>query len=207
VNRLVLAALASVLATAFMLAGADARRVVHIPTLADLCPGNAEWSKVAECIKRHGAFKLARDEARVKLVYVTDVGRFGGLYVYMFNKQWQLRGDLRMWQETDLLGFEHIAFGKHRGYRVDTGVSMPTSYSFDGETSVPAVLRQSLTLVCFDDAFGCTQVMTACDLMFHGKAYFSFRGKLVYEARQLKIVGDRGNAGMYCVQPELVVSD
>jgi hypothetical protein len=186
---------------------AEARRVVHMPTLAELCPGNAEWTKVTECMKRNAVvFKLVRDEAEIKLVHVTGQSRFAGLYVFMHRKQWQLRGELHMYLEHDLLRFEPVKLGKHTGYRLDAGIAMATSHSLDGETSVPAVLRQQLTLVCFDDS-GCVQVMTSCDLQLHGKAFYSFRGKLEYSAHQLKVVGDRRNAGTYCQQPELVLSD
>jgi hypothetical protein len=199
----------AVIALAFVLAGgrADARRVVRMPTLRDLCPGNAEWAKVAECLKRQVVFKLAHDDARVKLVHVPGASRFGGLYVYSFAKQWQLRGELRLYEEHDVLAFQRVTLGKYGAYRLDAGVSAATTFSFDGETSVPAVLRQQITLLCFDTTLGCTQVMTACDLMLSGKAYYSFRGKVVFAAHELKVVGDRRNAGNYCVQPELVLTD
>lgn len=190
-------------------ARSDARRVVHIPTLGELCPGNAEWSKVLTCIERAGArtFTLVRDEPRVKVVRITERSRLGGLYIYMLGKQWQLRGELRLYQDHEVLAFTHVTFGKHMGVRLDAGMAMPTSFSFDGETTMPATLRQEHTLVCFEDRQGCVQVMTSCDLLLRGKAYHSFRGELVYANRQLKVIGDRGKAGNYCVQAELVLAD
>jgi hypothetical protein len=186
---------------------ANARRVIHIPTMAELCPGNAEWSKVTECIKRHGKLALLRDEANLKLVGVTEGRRINGLYVYSHDKQWRLRGELRADQPHDVLRFERVKLGKHTGHRLDVGFSTATSFSSDGEIVVPALLRQTLTLLCFDDTLGCTQIMTACDLLLHGKAYHSFRGKLEYANRQIKVVGDRRNAGDECQQAELVISD
>ena len=100
-----------------------------------------------------------------------------------------------------------MTLGKHSGFRLDAGVATTTSMSLDGETTMPAVLRQRLTLLCFDEGFGCTQMMTACDLLLHGKAYYSFRGKVVYANHAIKVVGDRRNAGAYCQQAELVLSD
>lgn len=200
-------ALVACVALASIAGRGDARRVVHIPTLGELCPGNTEWRKVAECIKRQGAFTLERDEERVKVVHVTEKSRMGGLYIYTLGKQWKLRGELRLYQDHDVLGFTHVTFGKHSGVRLDAGLAMPTSFSLDGETTMPATLRQEHTLVCFDDRSGCVQMMTSCDLLLRGKAYYTFRGKLVYADRQLKVVGDRGKAGNYCVQPELVLAD
>lgn len=199
---LALAAIASALGTA------DARRVVHMPTLAELCPGNAEWSKVTACMKRNGAgFEVVRDDARVKLVHVTAQPRYAGFYLFTYGKTWQLRGQLATYVEHDLLRFERVTFGPHAGYRIDAGLAVSTALSLDGETNLPAKLRQQLTLVCFDDRAGCVQMFTACDLLVHGKAYAAFRGKLVYSDRQLKVVGDRRNTGAYCQQAELVVSD
>ena len=95
---------------------ADARRVIHIPTLAELCPGNDDWSKVAQCINREAPFKLERDEPTVKVVNLQQAGRLSGLYVYMFAKKWTLRGELPIYQERDVLRFERIALGPHTGY-------------------------------------------------------------------------------------------
>lgn len=201
-------ALLVVFALGFGIAPAEARRVVHIPTLRELCPGGPDWAKIAACVKRQGDFKLVRDEKTVKLVELPQQARIGGLYLFMHDgKTWQLRGELHVWQELDVLGFTRVAYGKHSGYRVDAGMAMQTSHSFDGETSIPATLRQQYALVCFEDSFGCTQVMTSCDLLVHGKAYNSFRGKLVYANKELRVVGDRGSAGNYCQQPELVLRD
>jgi hypothetical protein len=205
VKRIALA-FGAVLAGALPADHADARRVVHMPTIAELCPGNAEWQKVAECLKRQSPFKLVRDEARVKVVDIPGTSRFAGIYVYGHGKQWQLRGELRVYEEHELLRFERVTLGNHAGYRLDAGIAVATSYSLDGETSIPAVLRQTQTLVCFEDA-GCSQVMTSCDLLVHGKALYSFRGKLAYMKKQLQVVGDRKNAGGYCQQPELVLDD
>lgn len=187
---------------------ADARRVVHIPTLRELCPGGSDWVKVSGCIKRQGDFKLVRDEKAVKLVQLSRAARLGGLYVFMHDgKSWQLRGELRVDQDADLLRFERVAFGKHAGYRVDVGIAMNTSLSRDGETVVPAVLRQQFALLCFEDRASCLEVMTSCDLLVRGRAYNAFRGKLAYANKQLSVVGDRRRAGEYCEQPELVLDD
>jgi hypothetical protein len=187
---------------------AHARRVVHIPTLRELCPGGPEWAKVAACIKRLGEFKLVRDEERVKVIVIPEGTRFAGLYLYSQTKQWTLRGELPRYKPTDIFGFARVRFGAHDGYRLDIGMASPTTFSADGESaSASAVFRQTVTLLCFDDQPACIETMTACDLLVHGKAYASFRGKLVYADRQLRVVGDRRNAGAYCPASELVVSD
>jgi hypothetical protein len=191
-------------------ASADARRVIHIPTLAELCPGNDSWDRVAQCIRRQSSFQLERDAAAIKVVNIAPgmAGRhsLSGIYVYRFDKKWTLHGVLRVYQPRELLRFERITFGAHTGYRLDVGITTNMPFSFDDETMIPGVLRQQLTLLCFDEG-GCQQIVTACDLLVHGKAYASFRGTLRYVERQLRVVGDRRHAGAMCAQPELVLTD
>jgi len=187
---------------------ASPRRVVHIPQLNELCPGGEDWDKVAECIKRQAPFTLLRDSATVKLVNIEERSRIGGIYLYTHSERWALRGEVRLYQERDLLSFERATYGKHSGYRIEVGLSTSSFVSLDGgETVVPAVFRYKQTSLCLDESYGCLQMNTACDVLVHGKAYNSFRGKLVYEDKQLKVVGDRANAGQYCVQGELVIQD
>jgi hypothetical protein len=187
---------------------AHAKRVVHIPTLRELCPGGGEWSKVAECIRRHGTVKVVRDDAQVKIVALAEGGRLNGVYLYSLTKQWTLRGELPNYQPQDVFGFARVRFGNHVGYRLDVGVSSPTTFSADGETTAAsAVFRQTVAMLCFDDAPTCIETMVSCDFLVHGKAYSSFRGTLVYANKQLKVVGDARNAGPYCKHDELVLAD
>jgi hypothetical protein len=193
-----------------LVARADARRVIHIPTLAELCPGNDSWDRVAQRIRRQSPFTLERDGAAIKVVNI-DAGMLGrhslsGIYVYRFDKKWTLHGELRVYQPRDLLRVERVTFGARTGYRLDVGVTTDMPFSFDDETTIRGVLRQQLTLLCFDEG-GCQQIVTACDVLVHGKAYSSFRGTLRYIDRQLRVVGDRRNAGAMCAQPEFVLVD
>ncbi|HEY5925468.1 MAG TPA: hypothetical protein VIV11_27475 [Kofleriaceae bacterium] len=185
---------------------ASSRRVVHIPTIGELCPGSAEWDKVATCIRRQSPFKLARDEVGVKLVQIAEGSRFAGLYIYTLDKQWKLQGEMRLYQAHDLLQFERVTMGKRTGFRLDVGTAMPSAISVDGETSMPAVFRYKLTSLCFVNSY-CMQMNTACDVLVRGKAMYSFRGEVVHEGGKIKVVGDRSNTGAYCQQPELVGSD
>ena len=187
---------------------ASARRAVRLPTLRDLCPGGASWEKVSPCIERQTQFKVLRDEPNLKLIAIAGGARFYGIYLYTHRDDWQLRGEVRVYQENEVLAFSRATFGKHTGFRIDVGLTSTTSISLDGgETNVPARFRYQVTALCFDDGFYCTQVTTSCDVLFHGKAINTFRGKLVYEDKQLKVVGDRSMAGQYCTQADLVLQD
>ena len=189
---------------------ASPRRVVHIPTIGELCPGGEDWDKVTTCIKRQApAAKIIRDQPDLKLVRVAENTRFGGLYLYTHPKQWKLSGEVRTYQDFDLLSFEPGTFGKRSGYRIDIGMAQESAITFDPESGVvvPALFVYKLTSLCLGEGYGCVQMTTSCDVLVHGKAYNSFRGKLVYENKQLKVVGDRSNAGQYCTQGELVMQD
>jgi hypothetical protein len=186
------------------------RRVIHIPTIGELCPAAAEWTKVVGCIKRQsgvGPIKLLRDDANLKLLHLAE-GRFAGLYVYVHRKQWTLLGEMRLYQQFDVLGFAPVKFGEHTGHRLDVGFATQSAVVLDGESTVPAMFRSVLTMLCFDDSHACSlQVMTSCDVIVHGRTFFTFRGQLVYEERQLRLAGDRRNAGQYCTVSEVLLTD
>ncbi|HEX5059197.1 MAG TPA: hypothetical protein VFV99_07545 [Kofleriaceae bacterium] len=187
---------------------ASPRRVVHMPTLPEVCPSNAEWDKLDACIRRHGTMKVLRDEPALKIIDLDDrMSRFGGIYVYAFKTKWDMRGTMRLWQEHDVLGVQHVTYGKHKGIRFDVGLSTAMPFTLDGETSMQGVLRQQETMVCFEDAWGCLQAITSCELLMRGKAYYSFRGTLAYADKQLQIVGDRSRSGTYCTSPEIMLQD
>ena len=192
---------------AAMTGTAAGRRVVHIPSIGELCPANADWDKLATCVKRHAPFKLLRDGASLKLLHI-DGGRrnFGGYYVFTYDKQWRLHGHVPTYSAGDLLQFERVTFGSRAGYRVDLGTTTMSAITVDDETSIPALYRHRITALCFGGGY-CTQVITECDVMVHGRAYFTFRGKLVHENKQLKVIGDRSRAGAYCEQAELVMNE
>ena len=193
-------------ALVFAATGADARRVVHIPTLGELCPGNADWAKVEQCIRRQGPVTYERDTKDVKLVRLGPQSRIAGIALYTRDKTWRLRGELRLYDEHELLGFQRATYGRRGAYRIDLGTSTATNIQLTDDTLVPGVLRHRLALVCFDDG-GCLQAMTGCEALVHGKAVMTFRGQLVHEGGALRNVGDRRHAGALCSPPEVVVSD
>lgn len=194
-------------AVVLVAASAEARRVVHIPTLGELCPGHAEWEKVEQCIRRQGTMTLERDQRDAKLVRLGPQSRLAGIALYTNAKQWRMRGEVRLSQDHEVLGFQRATYGKRSAYRIDIGMSVATRIPLDDETLVPGVLRHRLTLLCFDDSTGCAQVITACDALVHGKAVHSFRGQLVYENRKLEVRGDRRNVGGSCTAEDLVFEE
>ena len=182
---------------------AEAKRVVRLPTLRELCPGGDDWSQITSCFTRHGKHTILRDDATAKIVSFATGSRIAGIYFYVEQaKRWQLRGELRMYNEHELVGFSRVSFGKHAAYRMDVGMSVQTSLSLDGETSRFATLRLKRTVLCFDKHGACFTMTTACDVLVRGRAYHSFRGTLVTENGMLKVKGDRRAAGPSCQQHE-----
>ena len=195
------------LACALLGGRADAKRVVRMPTLAELCPANAEWSTVAQCIRRHARFTFVRDADQLKIIDIdSDAGGYyGGLYVYRHDRQWTLSGQVRLYQRHEILATTHATFGSHGAERVDIGIAAAMPFAPDGENVIAqGVFRQRITAVCFDSPGGCSQLVTACDMLLHGKAYNSFRGTLTYENGALGVAGDRTNEGLFCRQPQIV---
>jgi hypothetical protein len=186
---------------------ASARRVVHIPKMAELCPGNADWNKVEQCVRRHGQWTLERDTRDVKLLRLPDTSRFAGFLLYVNDRGWKIRGELRQYHPYEVLAFKHAKLGPRTGYLLELGGIYRTSTLVDQETTIEVSVRHKLTAICLDDRVGCMQVVTACDTMYRGRALYTFRGSLVYEGRELKVVGDRSNAGPLCSQSELVLTD
>ena len=199
-------AIAIVLAAAALAATAQAR-VVRITRLADVCPGNDNWDKVAQCIRRHGTLTIERDQPDLKLVRVAAPSSFAGFYLYAHGAKWTHRGSLRVSEEGELLGLSRVRFGAHAGHRVDVGTVRTSAVTLDGVSSVGAQVRERESLVCFDDDWGCVVVTTACDVLVAGKAYYAFRGALVYEHHELRVVGDRAHIAPHCEQDELVLAD
>lgn len=186
---------------------AQARRVVQLPRLADLCPGNENWAKVEACIRRHGQLTIEHADADAKLVRVRAPSLISGLYLYRHRAKWEYLGELGVYADPELLGFSRVRFGPHAGYRVDAGVASSRGLSLDGVTTISAVFRERFTLVCFEGSFGCFAMTTACDMLVGGKAYYTFRGTLVYDHHELRVVGDRTAAGSICTQAEVVFRD
>src|SRR6185503_16229628 len=133
---------------------ASPRRVVHIPTIGELCPGGEDWDKVATCIKRQApGAKIVRDTADIKLVRVAENGRFGGLYLYTHPKQWKMAGEVRTYQDFELLTFEPATYGKRSGYRIDIGMAQPSAIAMDpqvNESIVTALFMYKLTSLCLN---------------------------------------------------------
>ena len=65
-------------------------------------------------------------------------------------------------------------------------------------TRAPAIVDRKLAILCAGTGYYCTALTTSCDVLIHGKAYWSYRGKLVIERSMARVEGDRRNAGDIC---------
>jgi hypothetical protein len=216
VRTLVLAAFAIVVCAS----DAAAKRVVVSPTIQRVCPKGDTWQAVVKCVTRFGKVKIVKTLPEAKLIFVgaypeEDVGtalefqrsrhvrahHVPGYYLYVADgARWKLGGSFDGAAEHVVFGLANAKVGTRRGYRFDTGVRHPSGISFDGDTTVPAMLQQKFAVFCSGASPDCARIITSCDLFVGGKAYHTFRGKLAFEGDDIVVGGDRKNAGIYCAQ-------
>jgi hypothetical protein len=79
-----------------------------------------------------------------------------------------------------------------------------TTVSLDGVTRMPVIVQTQRTLFCAGDTYSCADATTHCDVIYRGKAMWTFRGTLAFEAGLVRDVGDRSRGGLTCMPTERV---
>ena len=185
---------------------ADAKLVMD-PPMVRKCPGAKAWDGVAACLARHGLAQVLRQVAGARLVRFVETGsrQESGLFLYVERKgAWQIGGHWPAYGDYQLLGFEPLTIGGHKGYRIDIGQIQPFAFVVDDVSPVLAVLRMRHTLFCSGDDYTCPDAVSACEVLVRGNARFAFRGVLAIEGTSVSVTGDRSKAGEQCsVQPRV----
>lgn len=172
------------------------------------CPHASSWQAVDACLRKHGTPTVMKSLPTARLVHLEQVEGStkydGGVFLYMqIGKQWKLAG---MYEnrggDYEVMNLEPIIVGKHAGFRLDVGQSYRSALQPDGVTSVPAMITTHLAMFCGGDSWRCTEVITSCDVIVHGGALYSFRGKLDIADNMVHIRGDRSHVGPFCASPE-----
>jgi hypothetical protein len=187
---------------------ASAEFVIMEPPVVDHCPHGKTWPDVLACVTKLGAPTVLQSTAHERLVRVVQKiqGNVGdavaatyydlGVYLYVERgKQWQIAGMFEMPGDYELLSFDHVTIDGHRGYRFDIGRSMVLDVELDDTSRARSMLAQRIAVYCAGDSYRCTDITTACDVIVHGKTYWTFRGSIVVEPKQLRVVGDRRRSG------------
>jgi hypothetical protein len=170
-------------------------------------PGSATWNATAACLERFGKPKVVRSESDLRLVELVGRDRddlTSGTYLYALREgRWRIGGMVRG-SDHKLLGLTRPRLAGREVFRIDIRQAHDDAISLDGVSVHPARVQQQLAVFCSGRHQDCAHVMTSCDVFVGGKSYWAFRGKLVVQHRELRVVGDRTKAGALCVQDELV---
>lgn len=164
------------------------------------CPSNTSWQKLQHCLETRDKVVILYDFANAKLIRLHGrITAQPSLFLYMrVDNQWtrtSFYGDLG--PSGELLSVTSL---RDNAYRIEMGVAYPSSVSLDDVTTVPALLRRKTTYMC--TARGqCHAAITMCELSVRGKAYWTFRGKPVWDGKLLRVAGDTTNAGPQCEMP------
>ena len=167
------------------------------------CPKTSTWAKLQKCQFANAEdVKLLRDLPNAKLVAYALRGynaQQRRLELYVLAKSgWMKTG---FYAETspnaELLGFEAVAGDV---FRLDMGYASSTWVTLDEMNTRPAMLRRRYTYFC-SMTHGCRSVLSACDVLVHGKAVSTFHGDVRWTGTQLEIRGDGRGTNRYCTKP------
>lgn len=164
---------------------------------AFVCPANTSWEKLKRCLEQHDKLIVLHEYPDAKLVRLHGgITTTPTLFLYMrVDNQWlrvSFYGELG--PNSELLAIK--PFVDH-SIRLDMGYAYPSSVMLDDITPTPALLRHKITSLCTSRGV-CTSVVTACELDVRGKAYWSYRGKPVWDGSLLRVAADATNAGAQC---------
>lgn len=167
------------------------------------CPPNTDWNKLQRCMQSKDKVVILRDLPSAKLVR-----RFGKatasptISLYMrVDGTWNVT--TFSWSALDGNEVTALTMLSDGALQLEATATMPTSVILDGVVPLPALLRRKYTTICTARA-ECNSVQTSCDMWIHGKAYWWFRGKAMWDGQLLRVDGDATNAGSYCEVPRPV---
>jgi hypothetical protein len=170
------------------------------------CPRTSRWEKFVACEYKKTKVSVLHDQPTAKLIASVPAGYQAGYrrieLVFLTGGAWVKSGFYTETNPTsELLGYQQLAKDT---YRIDVGYAAPTWVTTDDITTRPALVRHAYTYVCAP-ALGCRSVMTACDVLVHGKTISTFHGTPKWDGKQLQIQGDVRNTNRYCAAPPNVL--
>src|SRR5664279_3733176 len=164
---------------------------VRDPPIVAACPHAASWPLVLDCFKQHGLVATTvgtLDDANlVSVTVANDKVAIEGyaLYVHDGSGTWHLGGLLQVGgaaEDFTFLRLEHL--DKH-GYRFDVASSQPSSATFTGLVSIPAIYRQVHATFCSGANFSCVQLVPNCVQIARGQAINAFVGTITVHDNML----------------------
>jgi hypothetical protein len=184
--------------------------VIFEPPIVRACPSAKTWEGVSACLAKHGfGVHVERAVANAKLLRIDESRGTGRgdiayvVYVPDAKAGWRLGGLYELDGKThQVLGFVTLTVRGHTGFRIDIGQIDASSISFDGVTTTPSEVITRRAVYCHGLSYSCVDVLTACDTLVRGQAYYTFRGTAtIADDGQIHNVGAREVAGS-CSAPE-----
>jgi hypothetical protein len=183
--------------TAVTLCGSAAADEVSVrqPPIVSACSHAASWPLVLDCFKQHGLVATVvgtLDDANlVSITVVDDKVAIEGyaLYVHEGSGPWHLGGLLQVGGDRDDYAFLRLEHLGKRGYRFDVASSQPSSATFTGLVSLPAIYRQVHATFCSGANFSCVQLVPRCEQIAHGQVINAFDGVITVHDNMLSLIG------------------
>jgi len=172
----------------------------------ELCGNKPTWDKVMTCLQGHGTTTLERVLPAARLVRVvqgkgerSDAHELY-LYVRRDDRAWEFAGTAPALSMT-VLGFAPHTIGEHGGYRLSLGQLDVKGVFLAGKGRIPVIVAEQHSVFCSGPGDDCAMATTHCDVIYRGKALWTFRGTLAFENGAIVDAGDRSHGGPEC-QPE-----
>jgi hypothetical protein len=198
-----------VLGSAVVHARPSSHRDLKGPFRADTtsCEASKIWSKVTACLARQGSTVSVLYEIEgaklLSLRYAPRADSTLNLYL-LDNGMWRRQSFYAATNaNSELLSFKPT---EHAGYRLDVGMATATSVMIDEVSPTKALLKRIVTTECRRGS-GCRTMVTSCDVLVDGRAYWSFRGTIVWsEGTTVKIAGDTRFSGKLCTPAKTLLA-
>lgn len=195
--RLAILVLLALAGTAHAFVGIDE------PPIVAACGAGKTWADLATCLARQGVVTVERALPRAKLVRIvqTENGRpyDHGVYLYLLRADgsWTI-GGMYAGSGYSVLDLAPLTIEKHPGYRIAIGQLVRTRTSVSGFVNLPVTLQTQRVLFCSGVGYRCADATTHCDVIYRGKAIWTYRGTLTFEGGLVVNAGDRSHGGGVC---------
>lgn len=193
----------AILALLALAGTAHALVVIDEPPIPSACGAGKTWAVVNTCLARQGQVIMERALPRAKLVRIiqTENGQpiDQGVYLYLLRADgsWTI-GGMFTGSGYTVLELAPLTLEKHTGYRVAIGQLVRTRTSVGGLVRLPVTIQTQRVLFCSGIGYGCPDTTTHCDVIYRGKALWTYRGALTFERGVVRNDGDRSRGGPVC---------
>lgn len=208
-----------VLILLFGAGAADAKRRREIDVFGERepprpCARAKTWSFAKKCLDKAGTTNVVyqTDTAKVVTFVLKGARSDAGKQVVFFSlveAAW-VRTDLgvTLSPTTELLHAGAFSTPTGDAVRVDTGVTMHTTFALGSAGVVEGVTRRTFAAVCMPSQSSCWQMMTSCEAYVHGRVFWTFHSEIVWHpSLGLRLRGATTAAGGLCTPSKSMMID